>query len=105
MSNQVVIELNHADEYVIRGELNFTTVPRLRNKGNQLLLQRSSIIFNFQGVSRSDSSALTLLTAWTRQAQRSGKKILFTHLPSQLLDIAKLSGLNSILPIQAANGT
>ncbi|MGB6977371.1 MAG: STAS domain-containing protein [Gammaproteobacteria bacterium] len=101
MKNQTKIEPNYANEYVVSGELNFATVPRLRNIGNQLLLQQNTIIFNFQGVSRSDSSALALLTTWTRQARRNGKKILFTHLPSQLLDIAKLSGLDSILPIQA----
>jgi phospholipid transport system transporter-binding protein len=100
MSKEATIEPNNSDEYVIHGELNFATVPRLRNIGSQLLLQQPAVIFNFEGVTRSDSSALALLTAWARQGRRSGKKILFIHLPSQLLDIAKLSGLNKILPIQ-----
>jgi phospholipid transport system transporter-binding protein len=105
MSNQPVIEpTKNSNEFVVRGELNFATVPRLRDKGNQLLSQQGIIVFNFEGVSRSDSSAIALLTAWTRQARRSGKKVLFTHIPSQLLDIAKLSGLNSILPIQTSEG-
>lgn len=84
----------------VSGELSFATVSTLRPLGIKLLATHSYLQFDFEKVTRSDSSALTLLTAWTRYAKENGKKIEFINLPIQLLEMAQLSRLDKILPIE-----
>lgn len=83
----------------VSGALTFDTVAKLRTAGNQLIAKRNKLEFDFKNVTRCDSSALTLLTAWTRLSRKNGNAILFINLPQQLYDIAKISGLDKVLPI------
>lgn len=100
MKNSAKITLEKNGLAKISGVLSFDTVNQLRLMGDQLLAQHDHLIFDFQQVTRSDSSGLALLTAWTRIARQSGKKVEFSNLPEQLIDIAKVGGLVKILPIQ-----
>jgi anti-anti-sigma factor len=102
MKNSVALAPGSStNEYTIQGELNFSTVEQLRAAGDDLLRTQATVIFNFQNITRSDSSVLALFTAWMRQARRYNKKIFFTHLSSQLSGIARLSELETILPLQS----
>ena len=42
---------------------------------------------------------LAILVEWYREAQQRDKSITFLNLPTQMYDIAKVSGLNEILPL------
>lgn len=83
----------------VSGVLNVKTITALRAKGEKLLATKDVLEFDFSAVSRSDSAGLALLIALFRAAQQKKKTITFTHLPKQLYDIAKVSGLEKILPI------
>ncbi len=98
MSEATVIKADNGHADVI-GELSLATVSRLRPLGIELLATHAFLQFDFQKVTRSDSSALTLLTAWKRYAKKNGKTIEFINLPTQLLEMAQLSRLDKILPI------
>ena len=50
-------------------------------------------------VTQSDSAGAALLIAWARFAKQQDCKIQFVHLPPQLLTIARLSNLDTVLPI------
>ncbi|MCW8932356.1 MAG: STAS domain-containing protein, partial [Gammaproteobacteria bacterium] len=50
---------------------------------------------------RSDSSGLALLVEWYREAEQEDKTISFFNLPAQMYEIARISGLNEILPISS----
>lgn len=98
-TNSVEFDLKD-NKISVAGPLNFDTVPQLKLKANQFLKQLSGdVTFDLAKVTRCDSAALALLTVWTYAARRQNKKIVFVDLPKQLLDIAKLSGLDRILPI------
>lgn len=84
---------------VVAGVLNFDTVVALRELGNQLMQQQSSVIFDLAKVKQVDSSALTLLLAWYRYAKQQSKSISFINIPQQLFEIAELAGLGGILNI------
>ena len=99
MKNSAKITLEKNGLAKVSGVLSFDTVNRLRLMGDQLLDTTRSFNFDFQQVTRCDSSGLALLTAWTRIARQSDKKVEFSHLPEQLIDIAKVGGLDKILPI------
>ena len=93
---KLIAENNHVQ---ITGVLDFDTVIPLRTEGNRIIKSRDSVIFDFQNTTCADSSALALLTAWVRYADRLKKNIQFVHLPQQLIDVAAVSWLNKILPI------
>ncbi len=49
---------------------------------------------------RSDSSGLALLLEWYRVAQVQKIDIVFYNLPQQMYDIARISDLDTILPLK-----
>lgn len=96
VATKLIAEKDHVQ---VTGILSFATVPTLRAEGNQMIKSRAAVVFDFQNVTCDDSSGLALLTAWTRYAQQCKTNITFVHLPQQLIDIAKVSWLDKILPI------
>ncbi len=88
---------------MVSGIIAFDTLVQLREQGGGLIheVKPEEIIFDFQEVERSDSSALALLTAWAREARKLGKKVKFVNLQSQLMDIARLSNLDKIIQLSA----
>lgn len=53
-------------------------------------------------VAELDSSALALLLAWLREAQRRDRNLVFTNLPQGLTTIARLYGVADLLPTAPA---
>lgn len=101
MANSGIMLNSDGSGVKVSGTVSFANVVQMRNVGIQLLQQcPSDVVFDFSDVARCDSSALALLTAWARAAKKTGKQARFVHLPSQLLDIAKLSNLDKILSLK-----
>ena len=94
------IAVKSDDELVITGTLNFNSVPKLQKIGYHFIEERAKPVFDLQHVEVEDNSGIALLVEWTGFAKRKHKTIHFINLPNQLLDIAKLSGLERILPIK-----
>ena len=92
--------VRQADErLVIEGELDFTTVVRLREAVQPLFGSGNDVRIDLQGITRSDSAGLALLVEWMRAAQRLGKPIQFLNIPAQMLAIARVSSLDQVLPL------
>ena len=53
-------------------------------------------------IERVDSSAVSLMLAWLREAKRSNINLCFTHVPDNLASLAKLYGVAEVLTLQAA---
>jgi phospholipid transport system transporter-binding protein len=49
-------------------------------------------------VSEMDSALLALLLAWMREARQRERPLAFTNLPASLLTIARLYGVDRLLP-------
>jgi phospholipid transport system transporter-binding protein len=58
-------------------------------------------VFDFSGVTRVDSSALALLLAWLRRAKARGSAVELRALPEPLLALARLYGVDTLLPPSA----
>ncbi|MDR1424147.1 MAG: STAS domain-containing protein [Azoarcus sp.] len=56
--------------------------------------------FDCGGLGEIDSSALALLLAWLRRAKARGTKVELRALPEALLALARLYGVDTLLPIQ-----
>ena len=83
----------------VSGALSFDSVTALWREGAALFEGRGDVRVDLQAVSRSDSAGLALLVEWTREAERRGQSIAYLNMPSQMLAIARVSGLDDVLPL------
>jgi len=97
------LEKTSAGHYLLKGQLSFVSVPLLWSQNRNDLFDdgSNSIEIDLSGLVRSDSSGLALLVEWYRSAEQHNKTISFVNLPPQMLAIAKVSGLDKILPVVA----
>ena len=88
-----------ADKQVIRvgGELSFATVNDVLLQSNDVFKPADTLTIDLSAVTRSDSAGVALLVGWMRTAKNSNKKIVFHHIPAQMLAIAGASGLDELL--------
>ncbi len=94
------LEQIDSQQFALSGELTMQTVPNVARESLGIINRMSGEIkINLAQVVRADSAGLALLIDWLRTAQRNKFKIEFEHLPEQLMQIAKLSELNELLPI------
>ena len=99
---QPKITTNGAGKYSIAGELNNQTVPVVSVELGKLIstTEGKSISLDLALVSRSDSAGVALLVEVMQLARSSDVSVVFLHLPQQMKDIAGISGLLDILPLQ-----
>lgn len=84
----------------VSGELNAKTVPQLLNDSARLFKQAGErISVDLAAVSRADSSGLALLIDWMRTARQNQQQLTFRRLPAQLLEMARVSGIEELLPL------
>ena len=82
----------------LAGELSFQTVPRFFSANRDLFSQGDhDLHVDLDGITRADSAGIALLIEWRRQAKAQNRTIHFYNIPSQLLSIARLSGVEEIL--------
>lgn len=83
---------------LVSGELSMATVPDLL-KQQALQGRDGEIHIDLQGVQRADSAGVALLVEWQRQAGRQQQSIHFHNVPTQMLAIAQLSGVDELLSL------
>ena len=85
----------------VSGHLTFATAGALL-RDSAVLWQggESSLTVDLDGVERADSAGLALLVEWMRTARDAGTAIRFQNIPDQLWAIARVGGLDDILPLQ-----
>ena len=89
------------NSFSVSGELNMQTVPAISTKSRQLFSGLAgTLTIDLSGVSRADSAGLALMIDWLRVARRNQFRLQFMGLPEQLLQIARVSELQQILPIK-----
>lgn len=85
---------------VVRGRLDIATVPALFEAGLQYLASEDLLV-DMSAVEGVDSAAVSLLLGWARAAQRSRRKLHVSDLPADLLSLARLYGVEELLPPRA----
>ncbi len=98
--NSPQIEKLDDTTFRLNGELNMYSVPQMLNAiSAPLSTGPGELCIDLGGVSRSDSAGLALLVEWMRQAKERQVKLRFRNLPLQLREIARISDLLSLLPL------
>ena len=73
----------------------------LFGKGLPLAEGKDNIVIDFARVEDVDSSAVSLMLAWLRSAQRKKVKLSFVNVPDNLRSLAKLYGVAESLSLHA----
>ncbi len=97
-------QIQQADDGVYRlvGQLDFNTVPELWQSSEVMFAPQSKrVVVDLLEVSRADSAGLALLVGWIRRARARGVETEFRNIPDQLLAIARVSGVEDMLPISS----
>ena len=85
----------------LTGFLMFDTILPIYQSGLSYLENYSlpELEVDLSQVEKSDSSGLSLFLGWMRMAKKRKVNIHFTNVPKYLLDVARVSGIDAILPI------
>lgn len=81
----------------IAGDLTFETVAGLRERGADVLSSDGDVTLDLDAVTRADSAGLALMVEWLKQAKRRDARLKVKNMPDQMLAIARMSKLDSIL--------
>jgi len=95
------IQLEEDDNtLLLSGRFSFDNAKLAKLQGEELINTLSTIRIDLANVLQPDSSLLILLSAWMRIAKKQHKDICFCNLPRHLEDLIRVSGLDTILPIE-----
>lgn len=93
------------DRLQVSGDVTMETVSALFQEGlklNQNGTTVANVIVDFARLEKVDSSAVSLMLAWLREAQRSNATLKFTNVPENLSSLANLYGVAGLLNLDAA---
>jgi phospholipid transport system transporter-binding protein len=91
--------------YLPSGRVTLATLMTLRRAGEAAIAEaEDEVEFDLSGVENGNSAGVALLIAWFREAERLDKRIVFRHVPEDLLNIVDLSGLTPVLPLRNGHG-
>ena len=82
---------------VLSGPVTLSNVASLLEEGRRHLGEGVQTV-DLGEVSEMDSALLALLLAWLRDARARDKPVVFANLPESLRTIAKLYGVDALLP-------
>ncbi|MEO8008729.1 MAG: STAS domain-containing protein [Betaproteobacteria bacterium] len=88
--------VKQADRYLIDGPVTFDNVGTLIAEGGAFDGDR--VIVDLAGVTRADSSLLSLLLEWTRLFGGKERQIVFSNLSHDLQSLADLYGVVDLIP-------
>lgn len=89
------------DRFLLNGVINFDNAEALVKQGVELLkLATGSVVFDLSTVEQSTSVGLSVLLSWMRAAKTLGIQLTFVGMSSVMFDIARVSGLDDMLPLQ-----
>ena len=100
--SDAVLETLGEGRFRVAGDLDYQTVTCLLENDDRLFSGGAAAVeVDLSGVGRSTSVSLALMLEWLRQARARNIAIGFSHVPAQILGIARLSQLETILDLDA----
>lgn len=85
----------------VSGDVTMATVSALFNEGLKPQVN-SNMVIDFARLEKVDSSAVSLMLVWVREAQRNKVNLSFINVPGNLMSLAKLYGVAELLTLSTA---
>ncbi len=80
--------------FIIDGDLTFATIDKQTLSSISFLKSAKEITIDLSRVSCTDSAGLALMIEWIKYSRHNRTQLHFKNIPEQLLNLAKLSGLD-----------
>ncbi|MCC6714066.1 MAG: STAS domain-containing protein [Gammaproteobacteria bacterium] len=90
--------------FFLDGDVALATVPSLLAQSRELWAGDGDQVIDMSRVRRIDSSSLALMLEWARAARAGGGSVRFRSVPGQVLAVARLCGVETLLPVDSAGG-
>ena len=90
-------EVQQDDRSRVTGVLHFATVAALLQPGTAAIAAGQAAVMDLAGVNDSDSAGLALLIEWLSVAKAASRSLRYENIPSQLLQLARLSEVEELL--------
>lgn len=90
--------LRDGDKLSVQGPVTIGTVVAVIAQG-VALFDRDNLVIDLAQVSEVDSSAISMLLEWQREAERNKRKLRFTNMPKNLQSLARLYGVSELIPL------
>ncbi|HET8708405.1 MAG TPA: STAS domain-containing protein [Pseudomonadales bacterium] len=99
----VSIEKLDGNRFIAKGVICFENAESWAKAGEAALSGSSGLVqIDLSGILQTSSVGLSVLLSWMRAAKAKGMQLNFTGMPAAMFDIARVSGLDDVLPIQRA---
>jgi phospholipid transport system transporter-binding protein len=85
----------------VSGPVTLANAAAVLEEGRQHLADGAGTV-DFGEVTEMDSAALALALAWLREARAAKREVTFANLPEALRTLAKLYGVEELLPLSSS---
>jgi len=85
------------DRLVVAGSVLIANVLQWREQGLREI-DRDGMVVDLGGLEEADSSAISLLFEWQREARARGFALRFANLPENLRSLAEVYGVLDLIP-------
>jgi anti-anti-sigma factor len=93
------LSVNAQNILCVSGTIDLTNVMAACGEGKTLIDTLATVRVDLSGVEQADSSSLAMLVDWIRAAKAQHKGIIFSNMPQFMLDLGRVCGVDSILPV------
>ena len=87
--------------FTVDGDVALATVPSLLAQSRELWTDGADRVVDMSRVRRIDSSSLALMLEWARAARAAGGSVHFRNVPRQVMAVARLCGVEALLPLES----
>lgn len=84
----------------VKGHIGFKSVMELKKQGEEFLRSGPRrCVIDLSDVAGGGSAAVSLLLSWMRYSRAHNVQLNYSNLPTDILDVALLCGVDQLLPI------
>lgn len=87
------------DAYYVTGPMTIATSASVLSEGRKLFGRQGGML-DFAGVTELDSSAVSVLMQWQREAHQQGSRLGCRNIPANLRNLAALYGVADMLSLK-----
>jgi phospholipid transport system transporter-binding protein len=94
--NKLTLVNEGPGRFIVDGDLTFSAMDKKTVSAFAFLASNKQITLDLGKVSNADSAGLALMLEWIKHARSKRVQLRFINIPGQLLNLAKLSGLDKL---------
>ena len=92
-----------SDRLQVSGDVTMATVSAIFKEGlmhHKEIKSNEAFLIDFSQLNKVDSSAVSLMLGWLREAKRNNIKVRFVNVPDNLMSLAELYGVADVFDLQ-----